>query len=99
MPLLTSSSSNDLCFAGDFLRRQAQTLRLMAASLGVSFTQCIEIMSAVKGKVGVFGAGGKRYLAHRLANRFSATGTPSFYLAPEGMLTIFLMSRERTYKY
>ncbi len=83
MPLLTSSSSNDLCFAGDFLRRQAQTLRLMAASLGVSFTQCIEIMSAVKGKVGVFGAGGKRYLAHRLANRFSATGTPSFYLAPE----------------
>lgn len=83
MPVLTSSSSNDFCFAGEFLRRQAQSLRLMAASLDAAFSQFVEIIAAAKGKVGVFGVGGKRHLAHRLANRFSATGTPSFYISPE----------------
>lgn len=83
MALLTSGASNDLHFAGEFLRQQAQTLRLMAASLGADFSRFVEILCAAEGKVGVFGAGAKRHLAHRLANRFSVTGTPSFYIAPE----------------
>ncbi len=83
MAFLNSSASSDLYFAGEFLRRQAQTLRLMAASLDAAFSQFVEIICTVKGKVGVFGSGGKRHLAHRLANRFSVTGTPSFYIAPE----------------
>ncbi len=83
MGTLSSDASKELCFAGDILRRQAQVLRLVAASLGADLVRFVDCLEQAKGKIAVVGMGGSRHLARWLAGRFSSTGTPACYFSLE----------------
>ncbi len=77
-----TESSSDLAAARRVLRLEAEALRAMSDALGDSFTEAIEILFAVEGRVVVTGMGKSGHIARKISATLASTGTPSHYVHP-----------------
>ena len=75
-------SSSDLAAARRVLRLEAEALRNMSEALDGSFTEALEILFAVTGRVVVTGMGKSGHIARKISATLASTGTPSHYVHP-----------------
>lgn len=64
------------------LETEAAALSQLAASLGSSFEQAIEVISAAEGRVIVTGMGKSGHVGSKIAATLASTGTPAFFVHP-----------------
>ena len=64
------------------LETEAAALSALAASLGDSFDQAIEMISAAEGRVIVTGMGKSGHVGSKIAATLASTGTPAFFVHP-----------------
>ena len=62
--------------------READALTALAASLGDSFTDAVELMLAAQGRIIVSGMGKSGHIARKIAATLASTGTPSHFVHP-----------------
>lgn len=74
--------SDDLAEAQRVLRNEAEALLKLAAELGDSFTQAVECLYKLEGRVIVTGMGKSGHIAHKIAATLASTGTPAFFVHP-----------------
>ena len=74
--------SSDLAAARRVLRLEADALRSMSDSLDATFTQALEILFAVTGRVVVTGMGKSGHIARKISATLASIGTPSHYVHP-----------------
>ncbi|MCZ6838246.1 MAG: KpsF/GutQ family sugar-phosphate isomerase [Alphaproteobacteria bacterium] len=74
--------SSDLAAARRVLRLEADALRSMSDALDATFTQALEILFAVTGRVVVTGMGKSGHIARKISATLSSIGTPSHYVHP-----------------
>lgn len=77
-----TTSSSDLAAARRVLRLEAEALRNMSDALDGSFTEALEILFAVTGRVVVTGMGKSGHIARKISATLASTGTPSHYVHP-----------------
>ncbi len=75
-------ASRDVAAARRVLRLEAEALRAMADELDGAFTQALEILFAVGGRVVVTGMGKSGHIARKISATLASTGTPSHYVHP-----------------
>jgi len=78
----TTTLSNDLAAARRVLRLEAEALRSMSEALDGAFTDAVEILFAVTGRVVVTGMGKSGHIARKISATLASTGTPSHYVHP-----------------
>lgn len=61
---------------------EAEALATLAASLGNSFHEAIEMISAAEGRVIITGMGKSGHVGSKIAATFASTGTPAFFVHP-----------------
>lgn len=76
------TSSGDLAAARRVLRLEAEALRNMSDALDGSFSEALEILFAVTGRVVVTGMGKSGHIARKISATLASTGTPSHYVHP-----------------
>ena len=64
------------------LETEAAALSALAAGLGASFDQAIEMISAAEGRVIVTGMGKSGHVGSKIAATLASTGTPAFFVHP-----------------
>jgi arabinose-5-phosphate isomerase len=64
------------------LETEAAALSALTASLGDSFDQAIEMISAAEGRVIVTGMGKSGHVGSKIAATLASTGTPAFFVHP-----------------
>lgn len=76
------------------ITQEADALHVLAAQLGESFSQAVELLLQAKGRVIVSGMGKSGHIARKIAATFASTGTPAHFVHPAeashgdlGMLT------------
>ena len=74
--------SGDLAAARRVLRLEAEALRAMSEALDATFTQALEILLAVTGRVVVTGMGKSGHIARKISATLASTGTPSHFVHP-----------------
>lgn len=74
--------SDDLLEAQRVLRNEAEALLKLASELGNSFTQAVECLCNLEGRVIVTGMGKSGHIAHKIAATLASTGTPAFFVHP-----------------
>ncbi len=79
---MTSSTTDLLATARRVIRREAEALTLLAASLGDSFGQAVDMIMLAKGRVIVSGMGKSGHVARKVAATFASTGTPAQFVHP-----------------
>ncbi len=77
-----TTASSDLIAARRVLRLEAEALRNMSEALDGSFTEALEILFAVTGRVVVTGMGKSGHIARKISATLASTGTPSHYVHP-----------------
>lgn len=77
-----TTSSSDLAAARRVLRLEAEALRSMSDSLDGAFTEALEILFDVTGRVVVTGMGKSGHIARKISATLASTGTPSHYVHP-----------------
>lgn len=77
-----ATPSSDLAAARRVLRLEAEALRNMSDALDGSFTEALEILFAVTGRVVVTGMGKSGHIARKISATLASTGTPSHYVHP-----------------
>jgi arabinose-5-phosphate isomerase len=78
----TTTLSNDLAAARRVLRLEAEALRSMSEALDGAFTDAVEILFDVTGRVVVTGMGKSGHIARKISATLASTGTPSHYVHP-----------------
>ncbi len=74
--------TSDLAAARRVLRLEAEALRSMSEALDGAFTNAVEILFAVTGRVVVTGMGKSGHIARKISATLASTGTPSHYVHP-----------------
>lgn len=64
------------------ISREADALEKLAASLGDSFSQAVELMQNTTGRVIVSGMGKSGHIGRKIAATLASTGTPAFFVHP-----------------
>ncbi len=75
-------SGADLASARRVLRLEAEGLTLLAGKLDGSFTDALDILSQLKGRLIVTGMGKSGHIARKIAATLASTGTPAFFVHP-----------------
>ncbi len=75
-------SNTDLESASRVLSLEAEGIRALAESLDNTFTDALDILSAVTGRVIVSGMGKSGHIARKLAATLASTGTPAYFVHP-----------------
>ena len=74
--------SRDIDAARRVLRLEAEALRNMSDALDATFSEALEILLAVTGRVVVTGMGKSGHIARKISATLTGTGTPSHYVHP-----------------
>ena len=74
--------ASDLDAARRVLRLEAEALRSMSDGLDGNFTQALDILLTVTGRVVVTGMGKSGHIARKISATLASTGTPSQYVHP-----------------
>lgn len=84
MPRASSDdrTRSDLASARRVLGIEADALAALAASLGPAFTQILDVIGGVTGRVVVTGMGKSGHVARKIAATLSSTGTPALFVHP-----------------
>lgn len=75
-----------LTLGREIILQESKALELAALRLDHGFSQVVNTLSAVKGRVILTGLGKSGHVARKLAATFSSTGTPSYFLHPSEAL-------------
>src|SRR5208282_5963749 len=74
--------SVDLMAARRVLRLEAAAIETLAKTLDGSFTDAVERLRQVRGRVIVTGMGKSGHVGKKIAATFASTGTPAFFVHP-----------------
>jgi arabinose-5-phosphate isomerase len=72
----------DIEAARAVLETEAAGLRMLAASLGESFTRATALLGGIGGRVALTGIGKSGHVARKIAATLASTGTPAFFVHP-----------------
>lgn len=72
----------DIEYAQETLRLEANALMKQAEILGADFSKAIDLIMNLKGRVVVTGMGKSGHVGKKMAATFASTGTPSFFVHP-----------------
>lgn len=64
------------------LLQEARGLTALADSLGDSFSEVVDLIANVRGRVIVSGMGKSGHVAHKIAATLASTGTPAYFVHP-----------------
>lgn len=78
----TPEQNSDIEAGRRVLDTEAAALAQLSASLGQSFHQAIEVISAAEGRVIVTGMGKSGHVGSKIAATLASTGTPAFFVHP-----------------
>jgi arabinose-5-phosphate isomerase len=81
-PLAQDTEAEDLAFARDVLRIEAEAIELVRTRLGVSIARAAELIYRGPGSVIVTGMGKAGLVGQKLAATLASTGTRAFHLHP-----------------
>lgn len=76
------NARQDLDAGQRVLRLEAEGLGILATSLDDTFTQILDILAAVTGRVTVTGMGKAGHIARKIAATLASTGTPAQFVHP-----------------
>ncbi len=92
--ILTANADTDLNEGKKTLRIEAAALEALAKSLDYQFTEVIDLLANIKGRIIVSGMGNSGHIGRKIAATFASTGSPAFFVHPAeashgdlGMLT------------
>ncbi|MCE2509680.1 MAG: KpsF/GutQ family sugar-phosphate isomerase [Alphaproteobacteria bacterium] len=77
-----ASPPDDLAAARRVLEMEGEGIARFAASLGQAFTDALDRLAAVTGRVVVTGIGKSGHIAHKIAATLASTGTPALFVHP-----------------
>jgi len=77
-----TTKHDSLSIGRDVIRREADGLRALEASLGAGFETAVETILTGKGHLIVVGLGKSGHIGRKIAASFASTGTPAFFLHP-----------------
>jgi arabinose-5-phosphate isomerase len=77
-----ATSQGDIEVARSVLYAEAAGLHALAAGLGPSFVQAVELLAGATGRVVVSGMGKSGLVARKVAATLSSTGTPALFVHP-----------------
>lgn len=77
-----ATKQNDIAIARDVIQTEINGLTTMAAELNDTFTQVIDMIMAITGRVIVTGMGKSGHVGKKIAAILASTGTPSFFVHP-----------------
>ena len=77
-----SGAAADLESARRVLEMEAKGLTALAEGLGPTFTQALDVLSRIRGRVVVTGMGKSGHVARKIAATLASTGTPALYVHP-----------------
>ena len=69
-------------FAGDTLKKQAESLWHMAEDLDDSFDEVIRCLLSISGRIAVTGMGKSGHVARKVAATLASTGSPAYFIHP-----------------
>ena len=69
-------------FAGDTLKKQAESLWHMAEDLDDSFDEVIRCLLSISGRIAVTGMGKSGHVARKVAATLASTGLPAYFIHP-----------------
>ncbi|MDH5749192.1 MAG: KpsF/GutQ family sugar-phosphate isomerase [Rhodospirillales bacterium] len=75
-------TGEDLACARRVLELEAAGLKDLADSLDVPFTDALDLLSGLTGRVVITGMGKSGHVGHKIASTLASTGTPAFYVHP-----------------
>ena len=76
------SHATDLDAARAVLRTEAEGLHALAASLGDSFVEAVDLLASCTGRVVVSGMGKSGHIGRKLVATLASTGTPALFVHP-----------------
>jgi arabinose-5-phosphate isomerase len=74
--------SDALAVGRRVLQAEAEALALLSDSLDGPFTQAVELVGALKGRLALTGIGKSGHVARKIAATLASTGTPALYVHP-----------------
>ena len=77
-----TTKHDSLSIGRDVIRREAEGLRALEASLGAGFETAVQTILSGKGHLIVVGLGKSGHIGRKIAASFASTGTPAFFLHP-----------------
>lgn len=80
--VLKQTDSDNIKVGRRVLETEATGLTALAESLGASFDQAIDVISAAEGRVIVTGMGKSGHIGRKIAATLASTGTPAFFVHP-----------------
>jgi arabinose-5-phosphate isomerase len=79
---IDTATQNSLDAGRRVLQLEADALRALSDSLGTSFHEAIEVISAAEGRVIITGMGKSGHVGSKIAATLASTGTPAFFVHP-----------------
>ncbi|HEX7389176.1 MAG TPA: KpsF/GutQ family sugar-phosphate isomerase [Acidiphilium sp.] len=79
---LPNANATELEIARGVLMTEAAALSALADALGTEFTEAVETLHAVAGRVVVTGMGKSGHVARKIAATLASTGTPALFVHP-----------------
>lgn len=76
------SESDALTLGRRVLEQESAALSRLAQELGPAFTQAIDLLRHLPGRLVVTGMGKSGHIARKIAATFSSTGTPAYFIHP-----------------
>lgn len=77
-----TKTHDSLTIGRDVIRREAEGLQALEASLGADFETAVKTILSGKGHLIVVGLGKSGHIGRKIAASFASTGTPAFFLHP-----------------
>ena len=78
----SAQASADLDTARRVLALEAEALNALADSLGEAFTDAVDILAAISGRVVVTGMGKSGHIGRKIAATMASVGTPALFVHP-----------------
>lgn len=77
-----TAAGDDVAHGRAVLQQEIKGLTELAASLGNEFSQAVECIAGLKGRLVVTGMGKSGHVARKIAATMASTGTPAFFVHP-----------------
>lgn len=79
---LPQKNQDAITAAKEVLLKEAEALQVVADNLGDEFTNTIDTLADIKGRIVVTGMGKSGHIAAKVAATLASTGTPAFFVHP-----------------
>lgn len=93
-PANQQESRDEVAFATSVLQQEAHALTLMAQELTPAFSEIVDCLYGIRGRIAVTGMGKSGHVARKVAATLASTGSPAYFIHPAeashgdlGMLT------------